>query len=114
MCQILLLTIVKNVSKIESIKIGENMEGNMKGLRKITFLSIVTIMAIGFGLMFSTTSKAATGSRYLTIKQLRSSGYGYKALEKNIWKICESNSSGTVTNYDHTIYCVKGGAGFGS
>ena len=86
----------------------------MKGLRKITFLSIVTIMAIGFGLMFSTTSKAATGSRYLTIKQLRSSGYGYKALEKNIWKICESNSSGTVTNYDHTIYCVKGGAGFGS
>ena len=86
----------------------------MKSLKKVTMLLISILVATCFGLVFTTTSKAATGSRYLTIKQLRASGYGYKALEKNIWKICESNSSGTVTNYDHTIYCVKGGAGFGS
>ena len=81
------MTIAKNVSKIESIKIGENMEGNMKSLKKVTMLLISILVATCFGLVFTTTSKAATGSRYLTIKQLRASGYGYKALEKNIWKI---------------------------
>lgn len=86
----------------------------MKGLRKIALTIIMIIMTIMIASAFTTTSYATTGSRYLTIKQLRDSGYGYKALEKNIWKICESNSSGTTLNYDHTIYCLKGGPGFGS
>ncbi len=85
----------------------------MKKLKKVALILIMTIATIMVASIFSM-SYAATGSRYLTIKQLRASGYGYKALEKNIWKICESNSSGTTVNYDHTIYCLKGGPGFGS
>ena len=82
-------------------------------LRKIALLLTITIATIIVASIFSVTY-AATGSRYLNIKKLRSSGYGYEALEKSIWKICESNSSGTTVNYDHTIYCLKGGPGFGS
>ena len=85
----------------------------MKRLKKPTLILIMTIATIMVASIFSM-SYATTGNRYLTIKQLRASGYGYKALEKNIWKICESNSSGTTVNYDHTIYCLKGGPGFGS
>lgn len=76
----------------------------------LIFIMLIAILLLG---VFNT-SNAATGSKYLGIKMLRESGFGYKALEKNIWKIVETNSSGTSTNYDNTIYCLKGGPGFGS
>jgi len=88
------------------------MEENMK-LRKVSLILIITVAIMMIASVFSV-SYATIDSGYLTIKQLRASGYGYKALEKNIWKICESNSSGTTVNYNHTIYCLKGGPGFGS
>ena len=82
-------------------------------LNKIAAFIIITLLAV---LMLGqlNISNAATGSKYLGIKMLRKSGFGYKALEKNIWKIVETNSSGTSANYDNTIYCLKGGPGFGS
>ena len=82
-------------------------------LRKILAVITITLLAV---LMTSilNVSNAATGSKYLGIKMLRKSGYGYKALEKNVWKIVETNSSGSTFNYDSTIYCLKGGPGFGS
>ncbi len=58
-----------------------------------------------------TTVKAATGSKYLNIKMIRNSGYGYQlgSTRKNVWKIYETGG-----NMDDTIYCLKGGPGFGS
>ncbi len=81
---------------------------------KIRKSIIITMLSLIILFMTSIVSNAATGSMHLGIKMLRSSGYGYKALEKNIWKITEYDSSGTVWNYDNTIYCLKGGPGFGS
>lgn len=82
-------------------------------LKKVALILIMTFVTFFVASIFSA-SYATTGSMYLQIKMLRDSGYGYQALEKNIWKICESNSSGTSYNYDKTIYCLKGGPGFGS
>ena len=82
-------------------------------LKRLVVISIIAvIVACITGLV--NVSNAATGSKYLGIKMLRQSGFGYKALEKNVWKIVESNSSGSTFNYDNTIYCLKGGPGFGS
>ena len=49
-----------------------------------------------------TTVKAATGSKYLNIKMIRNSGYGYQlgSTRKNVWKIYETGG-----NMDDTIYC---------
>lgn len=78
----LLLTIETNESKIGSIELCKKMEGNMKSLRKIALIFIMTIMTIMIASAFTTKSYATIESGYLTIKQLRASGYGYKALEK--------------------------------
>ena len=82
-------------------------------LKKIAMIIIMTLLALILVGSLNV-SNAAIGSKYLGIKMLRQSGFGYKALEKNIWKIVETNSSGTSANYDNTIYCLKGGPGFGS
>ncbi|MCI9177405.1 MAG: Cys-Gln thioester bond-forming surface protein [Clostridia bacterium] len=70
----------------------------------ILFLTMLVISSFG-------TVKAATGSLYLNIKMLRNSGYGYQLAngQKNVWKIYEVGG-----NVDDTIYCLKGGPGFGS
>ena len=62
-------------------------------LRKIALVILITLLSI---MLMSNlnVSNAAEGSKYLTIKMLRKSGYGYKALEKNVWKIVETDSSG--------------------
>ncbi len=82
----------------------------IKGVILILAMMLMIILTMG---NFNEVN-AATGSKYLTIKMLRESGYGYKALEKNVWKIVETNSSGTTADYSSTIYCLKGGPGFGS
>ncbi len=82
-------------------------------LKKIAMVIIMTLLALILVGSLNV-SNAAIGSKYLGIKSLRKSGYGYKFLEKNVWKIVETNSSGTTANYDSTIYCLKGGPGFGS
>ena len=85
----------------------------MKKITKAILIMLMTILTIIVSSNF-TVSNAAEGSKYLTIKMLRKSGYGYKAIEKNVWKIVETNSSGGSVSYDNTIYCLKGGPGFGS
>ena len=83
-------------------------------LKKIAVIIFVIFITIIFASILNV-SEASTGSKYLGIETLRKSGFGYKAIEKNIWKIVEANgSSGSVVNYDNTIYCIKGGPGFGS
>lgn len=82
-----------------------------KGRLFITILFLVTCM-----LSLFTTVKAATGSMYLNIKLLRNSGYGYKLASnnKNVWKIYETDGNGNDKGLNSTIYCLKGGPGFGS
>ena len=71
-------------------------------LRKVSLILVITIAMLMIASIFSA-SYAATGSKYLKLKQLRASGYGYKALEKNVWKIVETDSNGTGNTYK-TIY----------
>lgn len=55
---------------------------------------------------------SGTGSLYLNLTMVgRRSGYGYQIASgsKNVWKIYE-----TGKNTDDTIYCLRGGPGFGS
>ena len=82
-----------------------------KGIIFITILLLTT-----FILSLSNIVKAATGSMYLNIKFLRSSGYGYKLgnSNKNVWKIYETDGNGNDKGLNSTIYCLKGGPGFGS
>ena len=82
-----------------------------KGIIFITILLLTTCMLCLFN-----TVKAATGSMYLNIKLLRSSGYGYKLASnnKNVWKIYETDGNGNDKGLNSTIYCLKGGPGFGS
>ena len=83
-------------------------------LRRLAVMMSVILLTIIMASIFNV-ANAATGSKYLGIEMLRKSGFGYKAIEKNIWKIVEAtDSSGSVVNYDSTIYCIKGGPGFGS
>ena len=82
-------------------------------LKKIALIIIMTLLALALTSMMSV-SNAATGSKYLNIRLLRESGFGYKVVDKNIWKIVETNSSGTTYDFDSTIYCLRGGPGFGS
>lgn len=72
----------------------------------LTTLTFVMIIVLN---MF-TNAKAATGSKQLNLKMLRDSGYGYQLsnTRKNVWKIYEPGGTG------ETIYCLKGGPGFGS
>ena len=85
--------------------------GIILGIIFITILFLVTCM-----LSLFTTVKAATGSMYLNIKLLRNSGYGYKLASnnKNVWKIYETDGNGNDKGLNSTIYCLKGGPGFGS
>ena len=61
------------------------MEFGMR-IKKIALTIIVTVLSVFILGMFQT-SNAATGSLWLDIRMLRDSGFGYKALEKNVWKI---------------------------
>jgi len=102
--------------KYKLVKKVKRMENNMK-LKKLALIIVATLITISiFSVCFKAYANTSgnIGSMYLDITMFRSSGYGYKALEKNIWKIIETNSSGTTKDYSKTIYCLKGGPGFGS
>ena len=87
----------------------------MKKLKKLVssiFIMIVTILALG---TISSVSAASAGPMYLGIVSLRNSGYGYKQTGYKVWKIAEYDStSDTTADLNKTIYCIKGGPGFGS
>ena len=83
-------------------------------LKKIAIMLCVILITI-IGASFSNVVNAETVNpgKYLKIVVLRKSGYGYKAIDKVIWKIVETDSRGATKNFDNTIYCIKGGPGFG-
>lgn len=86
-----------------------------KGILSILIISLASIILS----MVATKVNAAVAdpSLYLGIEEYRngSPSYGYKALDKIMWKI-SSYESQTKTNPDQsrTFYCIKGGDGFGS
>ena len=84
--------------------------------RKKTYFITILLVTIFFLLGMCNITQAATASqtKYLKIMMLRESGFGYQALNKAVWKIVETNSSGTTEDHSATIYCIKGGPGFGS
>lgn len=88
------------------------MVGKMR-LKKIVLIFVLTLLALIVAGGFNE-SNAADGSKYLGIRSLRASGYGYMAFEKNVWKIVEYESNQTTYDYDSTIYCLRAGPGFGS
>ncbi len=82
-------------------------------LRKLALIVLMALLSIILMSNFNI-ANAAQGSKYLKIQMLREDGYGYKALEKNVWKIVETDSEGANADFSNTIYCLKGGPGFGS
>ena len=89
---------------------------NMK-LRKASLILGMTIAIIMIASIFNASYAASESPLELSIKKLHSSGYAYQAIEKQMWKISEvSVTNGNVTFLDNnkTIYCLRGGPGFGS
>lgn len=86
-----------------------------KGILSILIISLASIILS----MVATRVNAAVAGQtlYLGIEEYRQGtpSYGYKALDKIMWKI-SSYESTTKTNPDQsrTFYCIKGGDGFGS
>ncbi len=84
-------------------------------LKRLAKLIGITLFAIALASNFNIVNAAiADPGKYLKITDYRKSGYAYQALEKNIWEIVETNLEGTTIDHSATIYCLKGGPGFGS
>lgn len=84
-----------------------------KKLKKILFIFILNLIGL-ISLSVFNSVQAADGSMYLTLSALRESGFGYQYKNKYVWKIVETNSEGTTSIFDKTIYCLRAGVGFGS
>ena len=79
--------------------------------KKITLLTVLLFLSIFiFGIFNSVNAAQASPGKNLNIKFLRKSGYGYELsnTQKIVWKIYEVNNDNNAT-----IYCLKGGPGFG-
>ena len=75
----------------------------------ITMLTVATLGSIG------AVKAASAGPLYLGIVSLRRAGYGYQQEGSKVWKIAEYDSeNGKTADLSKTIYCIKGGPGFGS
>ena len=72
------------------------------------FITMCIIVMLGTPLEV----KAAEGNKWFNITMNRKSGYGYQLStnRKNIWKIYDESN----LNKDDTIYCLRGGPGFGA
>ena len=85
--------------------------------KRISIMIIITIfITLLMGIFSVSNATTAAEPKYLTIRKLRDSGYGYEArnLNKTVYKIVETNSTGTSDQAERTIYCIKAGPGFGS
>ena len=87
----------------------------MRKLRKIMSSIIITAVLILTLGKINIVNAASAGPIYLGIVSLRTSGYGYKQTGYKVWKIAEYDSESDKTaDLNKTIYCIKGGPGFGS
>ena len=88
-------------------------------LRKVSLILGITIAMLMIASIFSASYAASNSPLRLSIKKLHSSGYAYQTGvgKQNImqmWKIAEVYANGDFKNNNKTIYCLRGGPGFGS
>ena len=88
-------------------------------LRKVSLILGITIAMLMIASIFSASYAASNSPLRLSIKKLHSSGYAYQTGVgiQNImqmWKIAEVYANGDFKNNNKTIYCLRGGPGFGS
>ena len=91
----------------------------MKSVKKINkillsfILSIITVAALSLS---NFVQAANAGPLYLGIELYRNSGYAYRQGQLEIFKILSYTSTDKTSRVqgEKTIYCIKGGAGFGS
>ena len=87
----------------------------MKKIKKIItsiFIAIIAVIILG---SISMVQAVSAGPLFLGIVSLRRSGYGYKQSGDKVWKIAKYDSlTDKTADLNSTIYCIKGGPGFGS
>ena len=87
----------------------------MKKFKKLVSIILITMLTVATLGSISAVKAASAGPLYLGIVSLRSAGYGYQQEGSKVWKIAEYDSeNGRTANLSKTIYCIKGGPGFGS
>ena len=87
----------------------------MKKLKKLVSSILITMLTVATLGSISAVKAASAGPLYLGIVSLRSAGYGYQQEGSKVWKIAEYDSeNGRTADLSKTIYCIKGGPGFGS
>ena len=87
----------------------------MKKLKKLVSSILITMLTVATLGSISAVKAASAGPLYLGIVSLRRSGYGYQQEGSKVWKIAEYDSeNGKTADLSKTIYCIKGGPGFGS
>ena len=89
----------------------------MKRLKKLVSSILITMLTVATLGSISAVKAASAGPLYLGIVSLRRSGYGYQqgGASEKVWKIAEYDSeNGKTADLSKTIYCIKGGPGFGS
>ena len=87
----------------------------MKKFKKLVSSILITMLTVATLGSISDVKAASAGPLYLGIVSLRRAGYGYQQEGSKVWKIAEYDSeNGRTANLSKTIYCIKGGPGFGS
>ena len=87
----------------------------MKKFKKLVSSILITMLTVATLGSISAVKAASAGPLYLGIVSLRSAGYGYQQEGSKVWKIAEYDSeNGKTADLSKTIYCIKGGPGFGS
>ena len=87
----------------------------MKKFKKLVSSILITMLTVATLGSISTVKAASAGPLYLGIVSLRRAGYGYQQEGSKVWKIAEYDSeNGKTADLSKTIYCIKGGPGFGS
>ena len=87
----------------------------MKKLKKLVSSILITMLTVATLGSISAVKAASAGPLYLGIVSLRRAGYGYQQEGSKVWKIAEYDSeNGKTADLSKTIYCIKGGPGFGS
>ncbi len=87
----------------------------MKKFKKLVSSILITMLIVATLGSISAVKAASAGPLYLGIVSLRRAGYGYQQEGSKVWKIAEYDSeNGKTADLSKTIYCIKGGPGFGS
>ena len=87
----------------------------MKKFKKLVSSILITMLTVATLGSISAVKAASAGPLYLGIASLRRAGYGYQQEGSKVWKIAEYDSeNGKTADLSKTIYCIKGGPGFGS